>query len=761
MNNKDHVARLRKMMRQVNPEFRADDLDEQVESLRSTSSAGDEQVESAIRESHFVRESLDILRDDPDDENVDKERQFLLEAIVMPYYRPVIDIIGDKMQTGQLTSTWQQLGEDQIRSKIEGCFPSVGRIDAKGVPYGGTGFVVGDGLIMTNRHVALLFAQGVGTSAVTFQDGHSRSTSIDFYHELGQNTSDSLTIEDVLMVHPYWDMALLKVGGLDPRRKPLLLSVDDPASLAERSVVVVGYPGFDPYGDDDYQRKQNRVFRGTYSVKRMQPGLLKERELVESYEREVNALTHDCSTLGGNSGSAVLMLPNSPEDPIEVVGLHFAGAYLHANYAVPTIDLAQDSRVVGKEVNFAGETDLRHDFYRPLWESADDVERPVLDSDAVDAGAQTQATVSASNNQKPIPVSMKRTGQEGPAQSWTIPLHISVSFGAAMPTSMQISPPIADSRADTSTRPRPTKSPEDVSEEWLFSRPTFPEATYDDFDVESLAAESFDWNAALSTALASKLVYEDGDAVRDTCRSSFRLNSVEFIAADATECFVASSENAALVCFRGTQGFADWMVDLDLLSTRRGYGTVHRGFLGAFKVVEDQLANAIQGLGERKLIVTGHSLGGALATIAAAEWQAVFPISWVYTFGQPAVGKGEFVDFMGEHYSRTFIRFVNDDDIIARVPPTYRHFGRLCHFDARGNLKVEQESLAASSDRDSIMTELEFDQFRLQLMLNRIRRQRATAEAVAAVPEGLLSSAHDHSMVRYIEKIAKKVRSYD
>jgi hypothetical protein len=42
--------------------------------------------------------------------------------------------------------------------------------------------------------------------------------------------------------------------------------------------------------------------------------------------------------------------------------------------------------------------------------------------------------------------------------------------------------------------------------------------------------------------------------------------------------------------------------------------------------------------------------------------------------------------FFVQHYSRKFIRFVNDDDSLSRVPPGYQHVGRLLHFDPLGNL---------------------------------------------------------------------------
>ncbi len=68
-------------------------------------------------------------------------------------------------------------------------------------------------------------------------------------------------------------------------------------------------------------------------------------------------MTHDSSTLGGNSGSAIVDVQTG-----RIVGLHFAGAYLKANYAAPTHELARDPRVVGAGVNFAGSVPATGDF---------------------------------------------------------------------------------------------------------------------------------------------------------------------------------------------------------------------------------------------------------------------------------------------------------------------------------------------------------------------------------------------------------------
>src|SRR5262249_42157070 len=152
-------------------------------------------------------------------------------------YRPVVDVFGDRMKTDQLTQKWQHLADEPLRSKVERCLLSVGRIDVPGLPslpYAGTGFVVGPDLMMTNRHVAMTFARGLGVRDLQFHPG--QVAAVDFYHEIGRTESVSLAVDKVEMIHPYWDMALLRIRGLSEGREPLVLSTDDPAGLEDHEV---------------------------------------------------------------------------------------------------------------------------------------------------------------------------------------------------------------------------------------------------------------------------------------------------------------------------------------------------------------------------------------------------------------------------------------------------------------------------------------------------------------------------------------------
>ena len=180
-------------------------------------------------------------------------------------------------------------------------------------------------------------------------------------------------------------------------RKPLSLSTVDPAELTDRQVMV-GYPGYDPSGDDEFQHIQNRIFRGTYYVKRLQPGVLRVRRAIESFRLQVEPVTHDSSTLGGNSGSAVFLLPRLPDEPLALIGLHFAGAYLVANYAVSAYDLGQDGRVVDAGVQFVGRPEPRGDRYAAYWRKADVGESPCTGPPGSPSGWRAASASAESGN---------------------------------------------------------------------------------------------------------------------------------------------------------------------------------------------------------------------------------------------------------------------------------------------------------------------------------------------------------------------------
>lgn len=293
-------------------------------------------------------------------QDITPNEMFGLEAIVLPRNRPVAFARGQSYD--DFDGPWVSLNSDVVKKRIAGLLPLIGRVEVPSspiLPYAGTGFVVGQSLIATNRHVAQIFAQGLGLT-IRYRAGDA---AIDFKRQVDAPDDERtayLSVRAVEMIHPYWDMALLRVDGL-PTDRILRLSIKSPEELLDHNVVVIGYPARDERSD---VALQDRIFNRTYSVKRLQPGVIRTRAKVQSFENMVNALTHDASTLGGNSGSAVIDVETG-----EVVALHFAGEYLKANYAVPMYELARDSRVASR-LNFEGTLPPTND-WAPAWHSVE------------------------------------------------------------------------------------------------------------------------------------------------------------------------------------------------------------------------------------------------------------------------------------------------------------------------------------------------------------------------------------------------------
>ena len=295
------------------------------------------------------------------------------------------------------------------------------------------------------------------------------------------------------------------------------------------------------------------------------------------------------------------------------------------------------------------------------------------------------------------------------------------------------------------------------------------------FSLASLASSSFRWDAALSCALASKLAYS-GSADVAAWQSGWGLQSIQFLEAVDTQCFVAIASDIVLIAFRGTENVADWIADFNALRVTRPYGKVHRGFYHAFNDVRSSLEAVLAPVRNRRLIVTGHSLGGALATVAAAEWlqDNSFAPAAAFTFGQPRVGDSQVAKFINSSFGDRYSRFVNDDDIVPRVPPGYSHVGKLFHFDAAGELQESlaghalrrgsRDELRAESTVDSVepppLTQAEFDRLRAQLLLQRqgeslVGVNEATAGLVQLDNqfEGFFPSVRDHAIDNYISRI--------
>lgn len=204
---------------------------------------------------------------------------------------------------------------------------------------------------------------------------------------------------------------------------------------------------------------------------------------------------------------------------------------------------------------------------------------------------------------------------------------------------------------------------------------------------------------------------------------------------DGAQAYLFWNESDCVVACRGTEPneWNDIRADVNAVGVlTEAFGRVHKGFKEEVDDLWPMLENALVE-NKRTLWFTGHSLGGAMATICAGRCflseiesmpQALF------TYGSPRVGDKRFVNFVELDHSR----WVNNNDIVARVPPAwmgYRHCGKEHYLNSNGEL-------------------------------SRVNGWTKTYDRLLGFLQGLrqfrIDHFSDHSIDRYIENIVNAVR---
>lgn len=262
-------------------------------------------------------------------ETVELSDRLSLETIVRPLARPVLAIRDNR-------TTIEFLGPDSEiwRSRIEQAtpildriIPAVGRVEVTNHPdltWVGTGWLIADDIIVTNRHVAQEFGRR-GVNGFTFRagvNGGPMTSRVDFLEEDQRFNSLEYAVSSVLFIASSFepDVAFLRlIRPQTSRPLPPPIALAD-AITGDETIATIGYPARDSRVPD--QDLVLRIFGDVYDKKRLAPGKI--------ITIDSNELQHDCSTLGGNSGSPAVDLITG-----RAVGLHFSGLFLQANFAVP------------------------------------------------------------------------------------------------------------------------------------------------------------------------------------------------------------------------------------------------------------------------------------------------------------------------------------------------------------------------------------------------------------------------------------------
>lgn len=253
----------------------------------------------------------------------------IAESIVRPNARPVL-IIRDNRATTEFLGPDSQVWAARIQAAqplLDRVIPAVGRVEVNNNPdftWVGTGWLVADDIIVTNRHVAREFGRS-GAGGFSFRtgiNGGPMTSRMDFLEEDQRLASLEYQVISILFIASSDDpdvafLRVARVSGGRPLPPPVALA---DTVTTDDFIAAIGYPASDPRVPD--QELVRRIFGDVFDKKRLAPG-----QVIEVADDE---LEHDCSTLGGNSGSTLMNLRTG-----EAVGLHFAGLFLEANFAVP------------------------------------------------------------------------------------------------------------------------------------------------------------------------------------------------------------------------------------------------------------------------------------------------------------------------------------------------------------------------------------------------------------------------------------------
>src|SRR5262245_35167014 len=209
------------------------------------------------------------------------------------------------------------------------------------------------------------------------------------------------------------------------------------------------------------------------------------------------------------------------------------------------------------------------------------------------------------------------------------------------------------------------------------------------------------------------LSYSPESVIKDTCRTLAGHEETRCFSGPSTQCYVVTADSWIVLAWRGTQvdGFwasvVDWLTDARFLPVADEHGDlVHAGFHDAIGQVWSNVATHIaeqQRRKQRALWITGHSLGAALATLAANRCSDRPDLHLVgtYTYGSPRVGDAAF----GHRITTPLYRFQNNTDLVTHLPVglIYRHVGHKRFIDTGGHLHRDESALHLLSALDPVL----------------------------------------------------------
>ena len=143
---------------------------------------------------------------------------------------------------------------------------------------------------------------------------------------------------------------------------------------------------------------------------------------------------------------------------------------------------------------------------------------------------------------------------------------------------------------------------------------------------------------------------------------------------------LSKSGKTVYIAFKGTSSLKNIYANVNIRMKNVSNNVyIHSGFLDYYKQAEKQVEEYLNETKPKRIVLSGHSMGGAVATIAAYMlYKSYGPIIELFTFGSPQVGNMSFKKYMNAHIKKSW-RFVNNKDYVVRSVPRrdFHHVGNL------------------------------------------------------------------------------------
>jgi S1-C subfamily serine protease len=274
---------------------------------------GSESAMPPTEEGRLAAEGMQALRSGEEP----TPSQFAALQLLLRLTRPAPLVHGgrpDDLPTGEHVEVFPEWPAFQSTTTW---LPLVARIDRVGAAIStiasvGTGVLVADRVLLTNRHVLVQVSRGTEL----LEEGQAE---VRFAWEDGTFADNPpIPVVGVAMLHSKLDLALLRLKANPAAAADRFPEIDASPIEENAAVVAVGYPLEDKVRNPLFTRN---MFGTTYGVLRAAPG-----QCTGAFS---DGFYHDCTTLGGNSGSPIVSLRTG-----KILGLHASGGFFWKNEAV-------------------------------------------------------------------------------------------------------------------------------------------------------------------------------------------------------------------------------------------------------------------------------------------------------------------------------------------------------------------------------------------------------------------------------------------